>query len=80
LGLVSDSQTWLRFLRKEANLVWALLTRKIRIHGFAQIAAGIRPLFSVVAAGTVAYRRAHAATLRRDVIMEKWPSLSAARR
>jgi ferredoxin len=31
--LISDSQTWLRFLRKEANLVWALLTRKIRIHG-----------------------------------------------
>lgn len=31
--LTSDSQTWLRFLRKEANLVWALLTRKVRIHG-----------------------------------------------
>jgi SCP-2 sterol transfer family len=33
LQLTADSQTWLRFLRKEANLVWALLTRKIRIHG-----------------------------------------------
>lgn len=31
--LTSDSQTWLRFLRKEANLVWALLRRKIRIQG-----------------------------------------------
>jgi ferredoxin len=31
--LISDSQTWLRFLRKEANLVWALLSRKIRMHG-----------------------------------------------
>lgn len=31
--LTADSQTWLRFLRKETNLVWALLTRKIRIHG-----------------------------------------------
>jgi ferredoxin len=31
--LSSDSQTWLRFLRKEANLIWALLSRKIRIHG-----------------------------------------------
>jgi len=31
--LTADSQTWLRFLRKEANLVWALLGRKIRIHG-----------------------------------------------
>jgi NAD-dependent dihydropyrimidine dehydrogenase PreA subunit len=31
--LTADSNTWLRFLRKEANLVWALVTRKIRIHG-----------------------------------------------
>jgi putative sterol carrier protein len=33
LRLTADSQTWLRFLRKEANLVWALLRRKIRISG-----------------------------------------------
>jgi len=33
LTLTADSETWLRFLRKEANLVWALLRRKIRIHG-----------------------------------------------
>jgi ferredoxin len=33
LGLRADSQTWLRFLRKEANLVWALVRRKIRLHG-----------------------------------------------
>jgi len=33
LRLTADSQTWVRFLRKEANLVWALLRRKIRIHG-----------------------------------------------
>jgi ferredoxin len=33
LRLTADSHTWLRFLRKEANLVWALLSRKIRIHG-----------------------------------------------
>ena len=31
--LTADSQTWLRFLRKEASLVWALLSRKIRIYG-----------------------------------------------
>jgi len=31
--LSADSQTWLRFLRKVASLVWALLSRKIRIHG-----------------------------------------------
>jgi NAD-dependent dihydropyrimidine dehydrogenase PreA subunit len=33
VGIVADSETWLRFLRKEANLVWALLTRKIRLKG-----------------------------------------------
>jgi hypothetical protein len=31
--VTADSNTWLRFLRKEANLVWALVMRKIRIHG-----------------------------------------------
>jgi len=31
--LTADSQTWLSFLRKEVNLMWAVLTRKIRIHG-----------------------------------------------
>jgi len=33
LHMIADSQTWLRLLRKEANLLWALLRRKIRIHG-----------------------------------------------
>jgi ferredoxin len=33
LSVTADSKTWLRFLRKEANLVWALLRRKIRIQG-----------------------------------------------
>src|SRR5437899_2528240 len=33
LRLTADTETWLRFLRKEANLVWALLRRKIRISG-----------------------------------------------
>jgi Fe-S-cluster-containing hydrogenase component 2 len=33
LRLVADSDTWLRFLRKEASLAWALLTRRIRIQG-----------------------------------------------
>jgi len=33
LKVTADSETWLRFLRKEANLVWALLRRKIRIQG-----------------------------------------------
>jgi len=33
LSVTSDSKTWLRFLAKEQNLVWALLRRKIRIKG-----------------------------------------------
>src|SRR2546423_17584 len=33
LRLTADTETWLRFLRKEANLVWALVRRKIRIQG-----------------------------------------------
>lgn len=37
LRLTADSQTWLRLLRKESNLVWALLRRKIRIHGAAKL-------------------------------------------
>ncbi len=31
--LTADSQTWLGFLAKERNLLWALLTRKIRVNG-----------------------------------------------
>jgi ferredoxin len=33
LSVTADSQTWLGFLRKERSLVWALLTRKIRLKG-----------------------------------------------
>jgi putative sterol carrier protein len=33
LRLTADTETWLRILRKEANLVWALVRRKIRIQG-----------------------------------------------
>jgi ferredoxin len=33
LRLTADSRTWLRFLRKEANLPWALITRKVRLSG-----------------------------------------------
>ena len=33
LRVTADSNTWLRFLRKEANLAWALLRRRIRIQG-----------------------------------------------
>jgi Fe-S-cluster-containing hydrogenase component 2 len=33
LHIVADSQAWLRFVRKEGSLLWALLTRKIRLTG-----------------------------------------------
>ncbi|MCU1340750.1 MAG: dehydrogenase subunit [Candidatus Acidoferrum typicum] len=33
LQVIADSETWLRFLGKEANLFWALVRRKIRIKG-----------------------------------------------
>jgi putative sterol carrier protein len=31
LRVTADSQTWIGFLRKERNMVWALLRRKIRL-------------------------------------------------
>jgi ferredoxin len=33
IHVIADAQTWLGFLAKEKNLVWALLTRKIRLRG-----------------------------------------------
>jgi Fe-S-cluster-containing hydrogenase component 2/putative sterol carrier protein len=33
LHVTADSQTWIGFLRKEKNIVWALLRRKIRLDG-----------------------------------------------
>lgn len=33
LHVAADSQTWIGFLRKEKNVLWALLRRKIRLAG-----------------------------------------------
>ena len=33
LHVTADSQTWIGFLRKEKNIVWALLRRKVRLAG-----------------------------------------------
>lgn len=33
LRVTADSQTWLRFVRKEGSLIWALLTCRIRLKG-----------------------------------------------
>jgi ferredoxin len=37
LSVIADSRTWVGFLRKERSLVWALLTRKIRLRGPARL-------------------------------------------
>jgi putative sterol carrier protein len=33
LSVIADSETWLGFLAKERSLLWAFLTRRIRIKG-----------------------------------------------
>ena len=33
MRVTADAKTWLGFLAKEKSLVWALLTRRIRIKG-----------------------------------------------
>ncbi|MFQ5652119.1 MAG: SCP2 sterol-binding domain-containing protein [bacterium] len=37
IHITADSRTWLRFLAKETNIVWALLRRKIRVKGSIQL-------------------------------------------
>jgi epoxyqueuosine reductase QueG len=36
IHVIADTETWLGFLAKETNLLWALLTRKIRLRGNPQ--------------------------------------------
>ena len=45
LHITADSGTWLRLLRKEANLVWAFLARKIRLRGSPKMLLGFRRCF-----------------------------------
>jgi len=33
LHLIADSRTWIKFLMKEQNLIWAILRRRIRLKG-----------------------------------------------
>lgn len=37
LHIIVDSRTWVRFLAKEANLLWAVLRGKIRVKGSARL-------------------------------------------
>jgi ferredoxin len=43
--VIADSQTWLGFVRKDRSLLWALLTRKIRIKGSPRLLAAFRNCF-----------------------------------
>ena len=45
LRVVADSRTWLGFLRKERSLVWAFLTRKIRLQGSPRLLAAFGRCF-----------------------------------
>jgi putative sterol carrier protein len=33
IAIVADSKTWIGFLAKEENIIWALMRRKIRVKG-----------------------------------------------
>jgi ferredoxin len=45
LRITADSETWLRFLRKEASLPWALIRRRIRIKGPPRLLAAFGRCF-----------------------------------
>jgi Fe-S-cluster-containing hydrogenase component 2 len=45
LHVTADSQTWIGFLRKEKNVVWALLRRKIRLDGPLKLLAAFGKCF-----------------------------------
>jgi len=45
LHVTADSQTWIGFLRKEKNVVWALLRRKIRLAGPLRLLAAFGNCF-----------------------------------
>jgi putative sterol carrier protein len=32
-SITADSATWLAFLRKEKNIVWAIVTRRVKVRG-----------------------------------------------
>jgi len=46
LQVTADSRTWLGFLAKERNLVWALIRRKIRLKRITTIIACPRQVLS----------------------------------
>jgi ferredoxin len=47
LHVTADSTTWVRFLRQEANLLWALLRRRIRLRGSPMLLRTFGQCFAV---------------------------------
>ena len=45
LFVTADSSTWLGFLAKERNLLWALLLRRIRLRGNPKLLAAFGRCF-----------------------------------
>ncbi|MBM3298577.1 MAG: SCP2 sterol-binding domain-containing protein [Deltaproteobacteria bacterium] len=45
LSVTADSRTWISFLAKETNLLWALVTRKIRVKGSPRLMAAFAKCF-----------------------------------
>jgi ferredoxin len=45
LHLIADSATWLGFLAKERNLLWAIVTRKIRVKGSQRLMGAFAKCF-----------------------------------
>ncbi|WP_363349765.1 4Fe-4S ferredoxin [Methylocystis echinoides] len=45
LAVVADGETWIRFLRKEASLPWALISRRIRLKGDPRLLAAFGRCF-----------------------------------
>src|SRR4029079_11831046 len=70
LRLTADTETWLRFLRKEANLVWALLRRKIRIKGSPKLLLAFGKCFP-----SQGQRQRRAAAIPRPTSIKREPSL-----
>jgi putative sterol carrier protein len=47
LHVTADSVTWVRFLRRETNVVWALVRRRIRLRGPVRLLRRFGACFAV---------------------------------
>src|SRR6185369_546082 len=68
LQVTADSNTWLGFLAKERNLVWALLRRKIRLKGSPRLLLAFGKCFP-----SQGQRQRRAATIPRPTSIKREP-------